>query len=199
VTASTLFEGLSAARDHDGTGRITATAASERTPAFAELYEAWFDFVWRSARRLGVLEPHVDDVVQEVFMVVHRRLGDFEGRSSLKTWLFAITRRVVGAYHRSARRKPTESLGERELIAQHGDPEQRCAALEGQALLHAILNELDLEKREVFVLAELEQMSGPEIAQALDLNLNTMHARLRAARRDFEQALARRTAAQRSP
>jgi len=201
VTASTSFEGLAAAGEKDATGGVTAAASlkAAAVPTFAELYEASFDFVWRSARRLGVLEPHADDVVQEVFMVVHRRLADFEGRSSCKTWLFGITRRVVATYHRSARRRPTEPLGEREPIAQHGDPEQRCSALEGQALLHAVLDALDLEKREVFVLAELEQMSGPDIARALDLNLNTMHARLRAARREFEQELARRTAAGRSP
>lgn len=195
VTVSTLLDALGRARSDR-----TADVAMAPTPTFSEIYEASFDFVWRSARRLGVLPAHVDDVVQEVFMVVHRRLPEFEGRSSLHTWLFGITRRVVGAYHRTARRKPAEPLGERELAAPGADPEERCAALEGQALLHAVLGELSLERREVFVLAELEQMSGPEIARALDLNLNTMHSRLRAARRDFEQALARRTArARRSP
>jgi len=176
-------------------GRPEPSAVSEEAvgaaPSFGEIYEASFDFVWRSARRLGVVQAHVDDVTQEVFMVVHRRLGEFQGRSSLKTWLFSITRRVVSDYHRSARRKPTEPLGERELRGHGADPEQSYAVLEGQALLHALLGALDIDKREVFVLAELEQMSGPEIARALDLNLNTMHARLRAARREFEQALAR--------
>jgi RNA polymerase sigma-70 factor (ECF subfamily) len=171
----------------------------EPAPTFEAIYETSFDFVWRSARRLGVQQTHVDDVVQEVFMVVHRRLAEFEGRSQLKTWLFGITRRVVGTYHRTARRKPTEALGEREITAA-GNPEQSYAALQGHALLHALLDELEADKREVFVLAELEEMSGPEIAHALELNLNTMHARLRAARRDFEQALARHNArAWRSP
>jgi RNA polymerase sigma-70 factor (ECF subfamily) len=189
VTASALLEVIGPERP-----RPAADAAETPAPSFAEVYESSFDFVWRSARRLGVKQTHVDDVVQEVFMVVHRRLGEFEGRSSLKTWLFGITRRVVGGHRRTARRKPTEPLGERELTASDNDPEQRCAALQGQALLHALLDELDTEKREVFVLSELEEMSGPEIALALDLNLNTMHARLRAARRDFEQALARHNA-----
>lgn len=189
-----MLEGLGSERSER-----TADAALAPVPTFAEIYEESFDFVWRSARRLGVDQTQVDDVVQEVFLVVHRRLAEFEGRSALKTWLFGITRRVVGGYRRSARRKPTESLGERELPASD-NPEQRCAALQGQALLHALLDELDTDKREVFVLSELEEMSGPEIAQALELNLNTMHARLRAARRDFEQALARHNArSRRSP
>lgn len=208
VTASSLLDAaLTAEQRRDPISGATyrsepveaAVPLAQSVPAFGEIYEASFDFVWRSARRLGVKETHVDDVVQEVFMVVHRRLAEFEGRSQLKTWLFGITRRVVGTYHRTARRKPTEPLGDRELAATD-DPEQRCSAVEGQALLHALLDELEPDKREVFVLAELEEMSGPEIAAALELNLNTMHARLRAARRDFEQALARHNArARRSP
>jgi len=188
VTASTLLEALAAER-----ARRVSDVAAASTPTFTAVYEESFDFVWRSARRLGVAEGHVDDVVQEVFLVVHRRLAEFEGRSELKTWLFGITRRVVGAYHRTARRKQTEPLGEREPLARDADPEQRYQVLEGKDLLHAVLDELDFDKREVFVLAELEQMTGPEIARALELNINTMHARLRTARREFEQALARRT------
>lgn len=195
VTASSLLEAQRPERSE-----AAPSLVREPVPTFTEIYDSSFDFVWRSARRLGVKQTHVDDVVQEVFLVVHRRLGEFEGRSALKTWLFGITRRVVGSYHRTARRKPTESLGERELTATTQDPEQRVAALQGQALLHALLDELDPDKREVFVLAELEEMSGPEIAEALELNLNTMHARLRSARRDFEQALVRHNArARRSP
>src|SRR5688500_19341104 len=138
VTASSLLDAASGPEQrHDPIGGATyrsepAAEAALPVPTFAEIYEASFDFVWRSARRLGVKETHVDDVVQEVFMVVHRRLAEFEGRSQLKTWLFGITRRVVGTYHRTARRKPTESLGERDPAAA-GDPEQRFSVLEGQA------------------------------------------------------------------
>src|SRR5262245_51753387 len=87
------------------------SAVGHRALTLAEVYETQFDFVWRSARRLGVASLHVDDVVQEVFLVVFRRLAEFEGRSSLKTWLFGITRRVVRDHRRSARRKPAEPLG----------------------------------------------------------------------------------------
>jgi RNA polymerase sigma-70 factor (ECF subfamily) len=162
---------------------------------FAEVYEAQFDFVWRSARRLGVSALHLDDVVQEVFLVVHRRLAEFEARSSLKTWLFAITRRVVGDYRRSARRKPSEPIGNFEPEANPS-----CAADaqlvrdEDARLLYSLLDELDEDKREVFVLAELEQISGPEIAAALGENLNTVYARLRAARSAFDAAVARHQA-----
>src|SRR4051794_16597314 len=72
---------------------------------FEEVYEEHFSFVWRAARRLGAPAAAVDDVVQEVFLVVHRRLPEFAGRSSLKTWLFAIVLRVVRDHRRSLRRK----------------------------------------------------------------------------------------------
>ncbi|HET8938411.1 MAG TPA: sigma-70 family RNA polymerase sigma factor [Polyangiales bacterium] len=163
-----------------------------RTLVFSEVYEAQFDFVWRSARRLGVSALHLDDVVQEVFLVVHRRLAEFEARSSLKTWLFAITRRVVGDYRRSARRKPSEPIGNYEPEASASClADARLARDEDARLLYALLDELDEDKREVFVLAELEQMSGPEIAEALSENVNTVYARLRAARGAFEAAVAR--------
>jgi RNA polymerase sigma-70 factor (ECF subfamily) len=165
-----------------------------RALTLAEVYEAHFDFVWRSARRLGIASLHLDDVVQEVFLVVHRRLAEFEGRSSLKTWLFGITRRVVRDHRRSARRKPAEPLGAIEPADLDAAADARMTKDEEARLLHAMLDELDEEKREVFVLAELEQMSGPEIADALDVNLNTVYARLRAARAAFESAVVRHQA-----
>jgi RNA polymerase sigma-70 factor, ECF subfamily len=175
-----------------GPGRRQSPATVPCALTLAEVYEAQFDFVWRSARRLGVTSLHVDDVVQEVFLVVHRRLHEFEGRSSLRTWLFGIARRVVRDHARSARRKPTEPYGAIEPATAACDAaDAQLTQLEDARLLHALLDELDADKREVFVLAELEQMSGPEIAAALDENLNTVYARLRAARSAFERAVTR--------
>jgi len=159
-------------------------------PTFVEAYEAHFDFVWRSARRLGVPEASTDDVVQDVFVTVYRRLGEFEGRSQLRTWIFGILRHTVRDLRRSQRRKPTEPLTH--------DPETHCdgpheaaARREGTLLLHEVLLSLDDDQREVFVLAELEQMSAPEIGLALEVNVNTVYSRLRAARQSFEAALKR--------
>lgn len=178
-------------------GRLGTEEPSEADPRpqlgtmrLDEIYEQHVDFVWRSARRMGVAEAAVDDVVQEVFLVAHRRLGDFEGRSSVKTWLFAILMRVVSDYRRTLRRKGglaplPETLACDDCPA--GQAEQREAA----RILHRLLESLDEDKRAVFVLAELEQMTAPEIADALGVNLNTVYSRLRAARRDFERALER--------
>lgn len=183
-----------------GTPNRDAQAAS---PAQAselrveQVYEAHVDFVWRSARSLGVREMNIDDVVQEVFVVVQRRLAEFEGRSDIKTWLFGITRRVVRAHVRQQIRSRTQT----ETSADLADPNAACAesqlaTLEGARLLYALLDELDADLREVFVLSELEEMSGPAIAEALDLELSNVYARVRRARLAFDAALKRHRARQ---
>ena len=159
---------------------------------FDRVYDRWFDFVWRSVRRLGVPEASVDDAVQDVFVVVHRKLCEFEGRSSIKTWLFGIAMRVAKDQRRAAsRRGPTEPLRESLVDAPCGCPMESAAQNEAVRLLHTLLDDLDDEKRAVFVMSELEQMSVPEIAETLDINVNTVYSRLRAARTAFEKAVAR--------
>jgi RNA polymerase sigma-70 factor (ECF subfamily) len=174
---------------HDGLGDV---------PPFEQVYETHFAFVWRSVRRLGVSEAALDDVVQEIFLVVHRRLDEFEGRSSLKTWLFGIVLRVVRDHRRSLRRKSPHSIRPEAPVdpdaladARGAGPHEAAANQEAIRVLHGLLDELDDEKREVFVLAELEQMSAAEIAAAVEVNVNTVYSRLRAARQGFEEALAR--------
>jgi RNA polymerase sigma-70 factor (ECF subfamily) len=177
---------------------LSACPADAAAPTFEALYREHFRFVWRTARRLGVDDPFVDDVVQETFVVVHRRLRDFDGRSSAKTWLYGIVRRKVADHRRTLRRKPR---------ADGDDADDRRASPDGAArgpdasmeqaeqvrLLRRLLDELDDDKREVFVLAELEEMTMVEIAEAIGANPNTVSSRLRAARREFEQALERAT------
>lgn len=162
---------------------------------FDEVYRAHFPFVWRSVKRLGVSEGSIDDAVQEVFVVVHRRLADFEGRSSLRTWLFGITLRVARDHRRAARRRdPGPPVDPDSLRASGSGPAETAEKSEAVRLLHALLDHLDDDRREVFVMAELEQMAIPEIAEALAINVNTAYARLRVAREEFEAALTRHRA-----
>ncbi len=170
----------------------------QAVPAFEEIYEESFDFVWRSLRRLGVQPSGLDDAVQDVFLVVHRRLAEFEGRSSIKTWIFGIALHVAQRAARTHARHPAEQLDE--TIAAPVDaltPHDEAARREAVAVLYAILDELDADKRAVFVMAELEQMTAPEIAEIAGLPLNTVYSRLRAARREFEASLKRRQAHER--
>ncbi|MDD9932862.1 MAG: sigma-70 family RNA polymerase sigma factor [Myxococcales bacterium] len=174
-------------------GGESAEGADARAsaPRFEDVYEQHMDYVWRVARRLGMAGADLDDVVQDVFVAVHRRLGDFQGRSSLRTWLYGIAIRVVRDRRRRDRRKPSTPLGDQELPGHGADPERQAQSAEQQRLLLALLDTLDHDKREIFVLTELEELSAPQIAEILELNLNTVYARLRAARREFDRALTR--------
>jgi RNA polymerase sigma-70 factor (ECF subfamily) len=165
--------------------------------SFNQLYEQHFDFVWRSIRMLGVPGDAADDAAQDVFVVAHRRLADFEGRALPRTWLFAIAVRVVSDYRRSRRRKMR--LLDRVM---HNEPEPAKtpfdAAVGSQrrdALLSA-LEGLSEDQRAVFVLADIEELSAPEIASALDVNLNTVYSRLRSARKLMAERLGQLKAAQ---
>lgn len=177
--------------------RTAAAISTAQVPAlsFDAIYEQHFAFVWRTVRRLGVADRNVDDAVQDVFIVVHRRMSEFEGRSTLKTWLFGIARRVAHDHRRRAMRKEND----RELpdvVADDHAPSPRDVAETAEAVrvLHDLLAALPEDQCEVFVLAELEQMTAPEIAEAIEAKVNTVYSRLRLARAAFNKAVARRNA-----
>lgn len=177
-----------------------AGATVEAHLTFAQVYEAHFPFLWRTALRLGTPEANVADVVQETFVVVYRHLAEFEHRSSLRTWLFQIVFNVVRAHRRTLRAKQPHALSgelraDPEAVADGREgPDERAAKAEAARFVNAVLDSLDDDKRAVFVLAELEQMSAPEIAAALGIPLNTVYSRLRLARQEFGEAAARHRA-----
>jgi RNA polymerase sigma-70 factor (ECF subfamily) len=182
------------------TSDASDTCVPAPTLVFADVYREYFGFVWRNARGLGTRPSALEDVVQEIFVVVYRRLPEFEGRSTLRTWLSRIVLNVVRHHRRSLSRKsPHERSNEAPrdpdaLAAPGGNPCELAALSEGTRLVQRILDALDDEKREVLVLAEFEDLSVPEIADALSLNLNTAYSRLRLARKAFDEALARHRA-----
>jgi RNA polymerase sigma-70 factor, ECF subfamily len=170
-------------------------AETDEVPNFERLYEQYVDFVWRSARRLGVSDDALDDVVQKVFLVVHRQLAGFERRASYKTWIFSIILRVVQDHRRHLRRKvpawlvsADDALLDHVIDTQQPSPFDAVVQADAARLVEELLGALDDDKRAAFVLAELEQMTLPEIAQATGVNVKTIHSRLRAARIEFERA-----------
>ena len=168
---------------------------SVEVPAFDTLYDTYFPYVWRAVQRLGVPSSQVDDVVQEVFIVVHRRLGDFEARSTLKTWLYGIALRVARVHRARSRRVQGEALDlDHASAPERTRPDRQAANAEAARVVQAILDGLDEDQREVFVLAELEQLYAPEIARVLDVKLNTVYSRLRLARAAFAEGAARQRA-----
>ncbi len=176
--------------------QTSAAVAEARpvTPQFREIYDDNFNFVYRSARRLGVHERSLDDATQDVFVVVHRRLADFEGRSGIKTWLYGITRRVAKDYRRRVLRKEQGMAPTDGLVSSGSGPDEDAAMSQAARTLQSILATLDPAKREVFVLAEMEEMTAPEISEVLSVNLNTIYSRLRNARAEFEKAVSRHLA-----
>ncbi len=155
--------------------------------SFDEVYSAHVAFVWRVLRTFGVTDAQIEDAVQDVFVVVHRRLREFEGRAAITTWLFAIARRVASAHRRKRAGERTEEL--KEEPAGGADTFAAFSRAQAAAQVLAILDKMDEDKRVVFALVELEQLGVPEVARMLDLNLNTTYSRLRLARAAFEAAV----------
>lgn len=162
------------------------------TPSFDDVYAAHAGFVWRVLRALGVAESVVEDAVQDVFVVVHRRLGEWEGRAALTTWLFAIARRVASGYRRKTARPGAPLEAELARVAGPGDPFAAVSRWQAARVVAEILDSLDDDQRLVFALVELEQLAVPEVARMLDIKLNTAYSRLRLARVAFEAAVRRR-------
>lgn len=153
------------------------------------LYAEHFDFVWRSLRRLGVRDEELDDAAQDVFIVLLRRRGEFKGESSHRTWLFGIASNVSHEYRRKRQRAANLTPMPDDHPENAASPLERASSAEALRLVDMFLASLDDDKRTVFILAELEQLSAPEIARALSIKLNTVYSRLRVARQAFFQLL----------
>lgn len=176
----------------DQPARAFAWPAGRVTPSFEEIFSEHAPFVWRALRRLGVDAADVEDVCQDVFLVAHKKLGGFEHRSSIRTWIYGICVRVAADYRKRARRRHEQVVD--------APPEQAIAAPqlaelaehEARALLDRALAKLDADKRAVFVLFELEELSMVEVAEAVGCPVQTAYARLYAARKLVEAELRRR-------
>jgi RNA polymerase sigma-70 factor (ECF subfamily) len=176
-----------APREQRGVG--DAAPQSPALPEAEALYREHFAFVWRNARRLGCTDDWVDDAVHEVFLVAARRLGEFERRSSERTWLFAITFRVVGRMKRDRARRSahvSRYAAERSALVSDAARESEAAQYLRQLLLR-----LSEPQRVVLILAELEGFTSLEIAATLGVPTGTVDSRLRAARSQLARALER--------
>ena len=170
------------------------------TPDFRAFYDAWFEEVARWIRALGGAEADRDDIVQEVFLVVRRRLGAFDGANPAG-WLYRITRRQVRDFRRRSWVKHIFTKRRVEdpdaLQSSAGGPVAALERQEDQRILLAILGKIREERRTTFVLFEIEGLSGDEIARIQSVPLNTVWTRLYHARRDFAALAARFREAQR--
>ena len=159
----------------------------------AAVYRGHAAFVWRVVRRLGVADAALEDVVHDVFLVVHRRLAEYDGRAALTTWLFGIARGVA-SNHRRGLARAQRKLSVAEPPTGAADPERSTEQAQVAAFVREFLQGLDEDRRLLFELADIEGLKVPEIAETLGMNLNTAYARLRAVREQLSRALADREA-----
>ncbi len=156
-------------------------------PKTLDLYHEHRGFVWRVLRHLGVPAADLEDALQEVFIVVHRRRAEFEGKSSIKTWLYAIAKMVYLSQRKRA-------LGRRETLvanipesAASDDPASHVERRRQFEAVRAVLDRLPEDQREVFVLYEVHGMSMQEVADTLGCPLKTAYGRLYRAREHFRE------------
>src|SRR4051812_2699784 len=170
--------------------------------SFREVYLAHFDFVWGALRRLGVREQDTQDLTQKVFIIVYLKLAAFEHRSSLRTWLFRVCLNAASDYRRSApiRREIATEPAEIDVLSGFQDDAQHESESRRRvAVAETILNKLPEAQRLVFVLFELEDMSGGEVAELLGISVGTVRSRLRLARELFTREAKRLSAHEEAP
>jgi RNA polymerase sigma-70 factor (ECF subfamily) len=156
------------------------------TRDLAEIYAEHFDAVWNHLRRMGIADADRDDLAQEVFLVVHRRLDAYDQARPMRPWLIGICTRVVLRHWRTTRRRPADHAAaspaaELARVATN-DPDHAA-----RELLAALLATIDPEPRAMFVLHELEGFSVPEIAHATEVPVNTVYSRLRRTREELAE------------
>ena len=156
-------------------------------PSFDAVYAETASFVWTNARRLGVPPSQLDDVLQDVFVVVHRRLADYEPRASIKTWVCAILINVVRDRRRAFSRKGRHELAESaEPADDRASPEEQASSAQALRLVQQVLERMPQDRVELIVLAMLERMSLRELAEVTGVNENTLRSRLSKARCQFD-------------
>jgi RNA polymerase sigma-70 factor (ECF subfamily) len=166
--------------------------AQESQPSdFRRIFEEHFGYVWRALGRLGVGERDLEDLTHDVFLQVYRRFSEFDPRRPLRPWLFGFAFRLALAHRRLARNR-LEQLGhDSDPVDPAPSAIERLIQLEMFELAQAALETLELGRRAVFILHELDEVPMPEIARALGLPLNTAYSRLRLARKQFAASVQR--------
>jgi RNA polymerase sigma-70 factor (ECF subfamily) len=173
-----------------------ASAADSNQTSVGQVYREHAEFVWRVARRLGCPTEAAEDVVHEVFIVVHRRLSDFDPTRSMKTWLYGITRNVV-LHHKRGMARRYKRIQKLPEPVPEPDLDEQLARSKAVELVESFLAGLDEDKRAVFSLWAIEGMTAPEISASLGVKVNTVYSRIRAARKRFDELVQSQESAER--
>lgn len=173
----------------DGTDACASGAHACERPSFDALYDRYFATAWRTLRALGVPATLLDDAVQDVFLVVHRQLPQFEARSTARTWICGIACNVASNYRRRERRKGGLLPLDPKLPESAPGPEDRMEQSQTWLAVRRFLDRLNEGKRAAYVLSRFEGLSAPEIAEALGVPLNTVYSRIHAVEGAFKAFL----------
>ncbi|HLK41082.1 MAG TPA: RNA polymerase sigma factor [Polyangiaceae bacterium] len=163
------------------------------------IFDEHFDYVWSALRRLGVRDADVEDLVHEVFLKIHLRSADYDDTRPVRPWIFGFAYRVAADYRRLARHRvevlhaPTDTADPQRPV------DEQIAAAEDRALLESALGAVDVDRRAIFLLHDVEGVPVPEIATTLGVPLNTAYSRLRLAREEFAAAAKRFRRAREAP
>lgn len=169
---------------------VDLSTAEARRPDFRALFQAECSYVFHSLRRLGVHERDLEDVAHEVFLAIHKKLADYDPARPLRPWIFAFAYRFASDYRKLARHR--ERSGDEIEVADTADSvDDRIDAERARKLVVEALDALDLDKRAVFVMHEIDGAAVPAIAASLGIPVNTAYSRLRLAREQFAAAVKR--------
>lgn len=169
---------------------LSGEASRAPSPAqFEQLYGLYFDFTWRVLRHLAVPSTALDDAVQEVWLIVYQRMAGFEGRSTIKTWLFGITMNVARNTRRAEDKRVRQLLAPEPLSEPPPDPEMEHLGREAWQRVQQFLSTLDEERRAIFVCSLLEHLPAQQTAEATGVDVTTVYQRVRTLRQAFKQWL----------
>jgi len=209
VTESARSAQLQGVDPLDATGRALpapeagastcAPIATPSLPDFRTLFAEHFAYVWHALRRLGVPARDLEDLAHDVFLEVHRGRDRYDPARPIRAWLFGFAFRKASHYRRRASHR-YELQGETDERAEAAPTAlERVITTEALGVAHAALEALDIDRRAVFLMHEVDGFSIPEVAEALGIPLNTAYSRLRLARRDFRKHALRLRARQGEP
>lgn len=187
----------------DGSGALPSSKESEVSHAedgisesrshpldFRTLFELESPYVLRTLRRLGVTERDVEDVAHEVFVAVHRELENYDRARPIRPWLFAFCFRFASQHRRKGRRETVRDLAD-EVVDPAEGPDALLDRERKRRLVLSVLDEIELDRRAVFILHEIDGFTCEAIAQSLEIPLGTVYSRLRLARQDFTAKMRR--------
>ncbi|HTB78967.1 MAG TPA: RNA polymerase sigma factor [Polyangiaceae bacterium] len=165
-------------------GQVKAPPYEAPRPDFRSIFDREFSYVWTSLRRLGVAPRDLEDVTHDVFVEVFRNLARYDATRPLRPWLFAFAFRFASDYRRLARHR-VEVYEEPAGASADPPADDVVAARELRAVIMKALDSIELLRRGVFILHELDARPMAEIAETLGIPLNTAYSRLRVAREEF--------------